>query len=131
VVCKRFKDLRESGTQVMHHFVNGGGGAYLSIGTAVDFPKAPAVDGWAFYPRTDRLRAKMDAETPMWKQPFWYWIRWLNAWPFNVETLSGVFDFNVRPSSRASWKYGSNDPDGAWSSSLTAPTARCSGATCR
>jgi hypothetical protein len=39
----------------------------------------------------------MDAETPMWKQPFWYWIRWLNAWPFNVETLSGVFDFNRAP----------------------------------
>jgi len=25
--------------RVMHHFVNGGGGAYLSIGTALDFPK--------------------------------------------------------------------------------------------
>src|SRR5262249_46296246 len=48
--------------RVMHHFVNGGGGAYLSIGTALDFPKEPAVDDWAFYPRTDSLRAKMDAE---------------------------------------------------------------------
>jgi hypothetical protein len=28
--------------RVMHHFVNGGGGAYLSIGTALDFPKEPA-----------------------------------------------------------------------------------------
>src|SRR5499426_3308078 len=41
--------------RVMHHFVNGGGGAYLSIGTALDFPKEPAVSEWAFYPRTDRL----------------------------------------------------------------------------
>ena len=38
---------------VMHHFVNGGGGAYLSIGTALDFPEPAAVTDWAFYPRTD------------------------------------------------------------------------------
>ena len=89
--------IRGNGGQVMHHFVNGGGGAYLSIGTALDFPKQPAVGDWAFYPRTDRLHAKMDAETPMWKQPFWYWIKWFNAWPFHVEALSGVFDFNRAP----------------------------------
>src|SRR6516164_156188 len=83
--------------RVMHHFVNGGGGAYLSIGTALDFPKEPAVDDWAFYPRTARLRAKMDAEMPMWKQPFWHWIKWFSAWPFHVEALSGVFDFNHAP----------------------------------
>jgi hypothetical protein len=81
----------------MHHFVNGGGGAYLSIGTALDFPKQPAVDDWAFYPRTDRLRGKMDAEMPLWKQPFWYWIKWFKAWPFSVEALSGLFDFNHAP----------------------------------
>jgi uncharacterized membrane protein HdeD (DUF308 family) len=84
-------------TQVMHHFVNGGGGAYLSIGTALDFAKQPAVDDWAFYPRTDHLRAKMDAEMPLWKQPFWYWIKWFGAWPFHIEALSGVFDFNHAP----------------------------------
>ena len=83
--------------QVMHHFVNGGGGAYLSIGTALDFPKEPAVGDLAFYPRSDILRAKMDAETPLWKQPFWYWIKWFKAWPFHVEALSGVFDFNHAP----------------------------------
>jgi uncharacterized membrane protein HdeD (DUF308 family) len=93
----REKIERDGGTQVMHHFVNGGGGAYLSIGTALDFPKQPAIGDWAFYPRTDRLRAKMDAETPAWKQPFWYWIKWFNAWPFQVEALSGVFDFNRAP----------------------------------
>ena len=83
--------------QVMHHFVNGGGGAYLSIGTALDFPKQPAVGDWAFYPRTDRLRTKMDAEMPMWKQPFWYWIKWFGAWPFHIEALSGLFEFNHAP----------------------------------
>ena len=88
---------REGAMQVMHHFVNGGGGAYLSIGTALDFPKHPATPDWAFYPRTDQLRAKLDAEMPVWKRPFWYWIKWFNAWPVNVETLSGLFDFNHAP----------------------------------
>jgi hypothetical protein len=83
--------------RVMHHFVNGGGGAYLSIGTALDFPQEPAIADWAFYPRTDQLRAKMDAEMPVWKQPFWYWIKWFKAWPFSVEALSGLFDFNRAP----------------------------------
>ena len=85
------------GAQVMHHFVNGGGGAYLSIGTALDFAKQPAVGDWAFYPRTDRLRDKMDTEMPLWKQPFWYWVKWFKAWPFHVEALSGFFDFNHAP----------------------------------
>jgi uncharacterized membrane protein HdeD (DUF308 family) len=87
----------DDSARVMHHFVIGGGGAYLSIGTALDFPKQPPVADWAFYPSTSRLRAKIDAETPVWKLPFWYWIKWFNAWPFSVEALSGVFDFNHAP----------------------------------
>ena len=87
----------DGAAQVMHHFVNGGGGAYLSIGTALDFPKQAVVGDWAFYPRTDLLRAKMDAEMPVWKQPFWYWIKWFKAWPFHIEALSGLFDFNHAP----------------------------------
>jgi uncharacterized membrane protein HdeD (DUF308 family) len=83
--------------RVMHHFVNGGGGAYLSIGTALDFPKQPATSDWAFYPSTDRVRAKLDDETPLWKEPFWYWIKWFKAWPFSIEALSGMFDFNHAP----------------------------------
>jgi Calcineurin-like phosphoesterase len=83
--------------RVVHHFVTGGGGAYLSIGTALAFPSAPPVDDWAFYPRTDSLRSKMEAEMPLWKQPFWHWIKWFNAWPFSVEALSGLFDFNHAP----------------------------------
>jgi len=94
-----YRETLDAGARarVMHHFVNGGGGAYLSIGTALDFPKNPPVQDWAFYPRTDRLRGKMDAEMPLWKQPFWYWIKWFNAWPFSVEALSGLFDFNHAP----------------------------------
>jgi hypothetical protein len=82
--------------RVMHHFVNGGGGANLSIGTALDFPEQPAAVDWSFYPRTDRLRAKMDAEMPLWKQPFWYWIKWFNAWPFSVENLLSRWTVNDR-----------------------------------
>ena len=93
----RQKTGGSNGAGVMHHFVNGGGGAYLSIGTALDFPEKPPVADWAYYPRSDRLRAKLEAETPLWKQPFWYWIKWLNAWPFSVEALSGLFDFNHAP----------------------------------
>ena len=93
-----FEYYREDGDpRGMHHFVNGGGGAYLSIGTALNFPNQPAATPWAFYPRTDQLRAKMDNEMPLWKQPFWYWINWFNAWPFSVEALSGLFDFNRAP----------------------------------
>jgi hypothetical protein len=93
-----FEYYREHGDPgSMHHFVNGGGGAYLSVGTALDFPKETAASSWAFYPRTDQLRAKMNNEMPLWKQPFWYWINWFNAWPFSVEALSGLFDFNRAP----------------------------------
>jgi hypothetical protein len=34
----------------------------------------------------------MDAE-----MPFWYWIKWFKAWPFHIEALSGLFDFNHAP----------------------------------
>ncbi len=91
------ENIAGDAARVMHHFVTGGGGAYLSIGTALDFPEVPPVADWAFYPRTDSLRGKMDAEMPLWKQPFWYWIKWFKAWPFSIEALSGLFDFNRAP----------------------------------
>jgi hypothetical protein len=64
-----------AGPQVMHHFVNGGGGAYLSIGTALDWPAVAPVAHWAFYPRTAALRAKLESETSRWKWPVWWWIK--------------------------------------------------------
>jgi hypothetical protein len=80
-----------------HHVVNGGGGAYLSIGTALDWPDRPALADYAFYPRTDAVSQKLDAETPFWKRPAWWWARRFGAWPFSVEALSAVFDFNRAP----------------------------------
>ena len=105
--------LRSSGARVMlagdthdfeyyrdqqaHYFVDGGGGAYLSIGTSLDWPEHPALDQYAFYPRTDAVSAKLSAETPFWKWPAWWWVRRFGAWPFSVEALSAVFDFNRAP----------------------------------
>ena len=56
-----------------HHLVNGGGGAYLSFGTALAWPAKPASPDWAFYPDTTAVMAKIEAETPWWKRPAWWW----------------------------------------------------------
>ena len=40
------------GAEPIHHFVNGGGGAYLSFGTALAWPAQPADADWAYYPDT-------------------------------------------------------------------------------
>jgi uncharacterized membrane protein HdeD (DUF308 family) len=93
-----FEYYRDAGAgEPVHYFVNGGGGAYLSIGTALDWPAQPALDAFAFYPRTDAVAAKLNAETPFWQWPAWWWVRRFGAWPFSVEALSGVFDFNRAP----------------------------------
>lgn len=81
----------------IHHFVNGGGGAYLSIGGALDWPQKPATTSWEFYPPPDAVRNKLDAETPTWKQPLWQWVKRFGAWPVSVEMLSAMFDFNQAP----------------------------------
>jgi hypothetical protein len=85
----------------LYHFVNGGGGAYLSIGGALAWPSALPVEPWAFYPGPEAVRAKLDAETPIWKQPIWTWIKHFRAWPVSTETLSGIFDFNHAPFSQS------------------------------
>jgi hypothetical protein len=88
-----------SGSRDMHYFVNGGGGAYLSIGTAFDWPDQSAtVRSWAFYPRLEDLKRKLDSETPLWKRPFLFWLEHFGAWPISTaEPLSGIFDFNRAP----------------------------------
>jgi uncharacterized membrane protein HdeD (DUF308 family) len=81
----------------IHHFVNGGGGAYLSIGGALAWPELIPTRTWAYYPSPEAVRRKLDIETPAWKQPFWLWIKRFGAWPLSIETLSGMFDFNHAP----------------------------------
>jgi hypothetical protein len=81
----------------VHYFVNGGGGAYLSMGTALDWPANPPTAEWAYYPARDPLVAKVDARTPWWKRPAWWWTKRFHAWPFSSEYLSALFDYNVAP----------------------------------
>lgn len=94
-----YKELYESegGARSMYHFVNGGGGAYLSIGTALDWPKLPPVQECGFYPRADALTAALDARMPVWKEPLWLWVKHLGAWPSTPETMSAAFDYNRAP----------------------------------
>jgi uncharacterized membrane protein HdeD (DUF308 family) len=87
----------QSGQSEMLHFVNGGGGAYLSIGTALGFPEQPVTEDYAFYPRTDELTAKIRNEAPPLKLPFLAWMQWFHGYPFDDEMLSGAFDFNRAP----------------------------------
>ncbi len=90
------EDTGGSGRPV-HHFVNGGGGAYMSFGTALSWPREPATREWAYYPTTAQVVAKIDATTPWWKWPVWWWTRQFNAWPYSAEWLSAMFDINAAP----------------------------------
>ncbi len=95
-------------TRTMYHFVNGGGGAYMSIGTPLDWPRKPAVADCAFYPRKDALIDKLDRETPAWKKPLWLWVKHLHAWPLTAESMAGrsctARPLTSRASSRCVWK---------------------------
>ncbi len=84
-------------SRTMQHFVNGGGGAYISIGTPLDWPRQPAVPDCAFFPRTDVVTAKLDRDTPNWKMPLWLWAKHFRAWPATVETTAAAFDYSRTP----------------------------------
>jgi uncharacterized membrane protein HdeD (DUF308 family) len=93
-----FEYYREPlGGRAVHHFVNGGGGAYLSIGTALDWPAKNPVEDAAHYPRADAVIEKLDRETPTWKRPLWWWVKRWHAWPSSVETMASAFDYNRAP----------------------------------
>lgn len=81
----------------MHHFVNGGGGAYLSIGTAMAKPETMPTKEYSFYPSKDPLVKKIEQNTSWYKYPAWWWTKRLDGWPFSAEWLSAMFDYNVSP----------------------------------
>ena len=92
-----YADTAPPGLPTIHYFVNGGGGAYLSFGTALAWPaRAPTTD-WAHYPDRAAVSDKIDARSPWWKRPAWWWTQHFNAWPFSAEWLSAAFDYNVAP----------------------------------
>ncbi|HVJ87823.1 MAG TPA: metallophosphoesterase [Caulifigura sp.] len=79
------------------HFVNGGGGAYLSFGTALAWPKDPPTEKWDYYPGRQQVHDKIELTTPAWKLPAWWWTKYFGAWPFSAEGLSAAFDVNTAP----------------------------------
>ena len=91
-----YNDTRDAAAPV-HHFVNGGGGAYLSFGTSLDWPVKPATADWAYYPNRENVTRKIEDRTPWWKRPAWWWTRRFGAWPVTPEWLSAAFDYNVAP----------------------------------
>jgi hypothetical protein len=92
-----YADPPRSGAGAVHYFVNGGGGAYLSFGTSLQWPARPATAEWAFYPDRAAVAQKLEARTPWWKRPAWWWTNRFDAWPFSAEWLSALFDYNVAP----------------------------------
>ncbi len=92
-----YREPGAAGRPPMHHLVNGGGGAYLSIGAALADPARMPAPAWAFYPSTAPLVAKIEANNPIWKRPVWFWTRRLGGWPWSAEWLSAAFDYNVAP----------------------------------
>jgi len=93
----KMKYPADDGEREMLHFVNGGGGAYLSIGTSVGYPEHSVSPDYAYYPRGDEVEAKIKNEAPWWKLPFLFWLQVLQGWPFGQEMVSGAFDFNRAP----------------------------------
>jgi hypothetical protein len=47
-----------AGLPTVYHFVNGGGGAYLSFGTSLAWPGRAPTPEWAFYPGHDAVTRK-------------------------------------------------------------------------
>ena len=92
-----YEEPGAAGGSPIHHFVNGGGGAYLSFGTPLAWPDNPPTPLWAHYPGKDAVVAKINATTPLWKRPAWWWTRNMNGWPFSVEFMSAIFDVNGAP----------------------------------
>lgn len=90
-------DPPTTGARPAYYFVNGGGGAYMSFGTALAWPSAAPTREWAFYPDRAAVVAKIQARSPWWKRPAWWWTDKAGAWPFSAEWMSAAFDYNVAP----------------------------------
>jgi len=81
----------------MHHFVNGGGGAYLSLGAALRPREEMAEKVWAHYPSAEPFIEKIEKNNGPLKRPFWIWTKKYHGYPFSPEWLSAAFDYNTSP----------------------------------
>ena len=74
-----YRELPQDGDgHPMYHFVNGGGGAYLSIGAAMAPVDSRPTRDWAIYPARQPLMQKIDSLTSIWKYPVWVWTKQYN-----------------------------------------------------
>jgi uncharacterized membrane protein HdeD (DUF308 family) len=98
-LLEHYREPYESGgkKKVMHHFVNGGGGAFVCVGVPFDWPQEPATREWMYFPRKDAVIAKLDEQTPRWKMPLWLWVKHFSGWPFNGYIMSAAFDHTRAP----------------------------------
>lgn len=93
-----YKELPQNGDgHTMYHFVNGGGGAYLSMGAAMASADTRPTKDWAIYPSRGPLVHKIDSLTSSLKYPAWMWLKKYNGYPFSAEWLSAAFDYNQAP----------------------------------
>jgi len=83
--------------RVMQHFVNGGGGAYLSLGAALKPHDQMPEKIWAHYPAKVPIVDKIETNNNWLKRPAWIWTKKYNGWPFSAEWLSAAFDYNNAP----------------------------------
>ena len=81
----------------MHYFVNGGGGAYLSFGTALQWPATRRPPQWAFYPDRRGRDAEDRGADAVVETARLVVDDHFDAWPFSAEWLSALFDYNVAP----------------------------------
>ena len=94
---EHYTEPPDASGHALQHLVNGGGGAYLSFGASLAWPPEPALGAWAYYPSSAVVIDKIEAQTPWWKRPAWWWTRSFDAWPFSAEWLSAIFDYNSAP----------------------------------
>ena len=83
--------------RTMHHFVNGGGGAFISVGSSFGAPAEPITSDWAYYPSRQAVTQKLDAELPPWTRPLWWWTQAFDGYPLSSDTLSTAFDLDQSP----------------------------------
>lgn len=88
---------KDNDANTMHHFVNGGGGAYLSIGTAMKKAEDMPTKEYAFYPSHDPPVKKISDNTAWFKYPAWWYTQKFDGWPFSAEWLSAAFNYNLAP----------------------------------
>ena len=93
-----YAEPARAGKPAVHYFVNGGGGAYLSLGTALDWPAKPPTRRVGVLSATRRARrqdgcadALVEAAGLVVDEATHH------AWPFSSEWLSALFDYNVAP----------------------------------